>query len=351
MSLTVEQSRRETVSGVLDARPLVAARSAPGFPWLFVTLITGFAILLFVLLESRRNAAQVRTAPTTAMAAEQVPELVLPSASLPATPATPITVEPVPRTIAQPSPLPARPFPVTPPVRYPATAVSTTPPLPPLGSAPMLVSGSGTAPSSLGSLSATGADAHEASAKATHLANPATTVVLGTMIPAILETALDTSAPGQVRALVNRDVHGYDGSRLLIPRGSRLYGTYQNGLSEGEKRVQVRWTRLMRPDGVMIGLDSAAADPMGRGGIGGSVNNHILTRLTNALLSSAVSIGTVLATRGSSPVLVALPSATQNSQQIAIPGQIRPTIKVKAGTRVAVFVERDLDFLPVEEGP
>ena len=60
------------------------------------------------------------------------------------------------------------------------------------------------------------------------LANRATTVAQGTLIPAVLETALDSTRPGLARAIVSRDVRGFDGSRVLIPRGSRLIGEYRS---------------------------------------------------------------------------------------------------------------------------
>ena len=62
------------------------------------------------------------------------------------------------------------------------------------------------------------------------IVNPANTVIQGTMIQAVLETAIDSSLAGQVRAMVSEDVHAYDGSRILIPRGARLIGRYQSGL-------------------------------------------------------------------------------------------------------------------------
>ena len=48
-----------------------------------------------------------------------------------------------------------------------------------------------------------------------------------------LETAIDSSRPGFARALVSRDVRSYDGSRILIPRGSRLLGEYRADVTPG----------------------------------------------------------------------------------------------------------------------
>jgi type IV secretion system protein VirB10 len=185
---------------------------------------------------------------------------------------------------------------------------------------------------------------------ATRFANPAMTVPQGTVIPAVLETALDSNRPGFVRAIVSRDVRSFDGSRVLIPRGSRLFGEYKADLGQGQKRVFVQWQTLTRPDGVQIALDSPAADPLGRAGVGGKVNTHFWPRFGNALLQSTLDIGVGLATRsaGGGTIVLGLPGATQTLIQ---PQQesYKPTVAVKHGTSVSVFVARDLDFSTVEQ--
>lgn len=66
-------------------------------------------------------------------------------------------------------------------------------------------------------------------------ANPATTVPKGTVIQAVLETALDSTRAGFARAIVSRDIYGFDGSKILIPKGSRLIGEYKADLRGGTK--------------------------------------------------------------------------------------------------------------------
>jgi type IV secretion system protein VirB10 len=178
--------------------------------------------------------------------------------------------------------------------------------------------------------------------------NPSLTIPQGTVIPAVLETALDSTRAGGVRALVQRDVSGFDGSRVLIPRGSRLYGEYEASLQQGQNRALVRWTRLIRPDGVTIALDSPSSDPLGRAGIRGKVDTKFLQRFGGALLQSVLDIGVgIVVSRASDGVIVALPGSTQNLQ-VTQPQQIQPTLKVKHGTSVSVFVARDLDFSTVD---
>jgi len=179
--------------------------------------------------------------------------------------------------------------------------------------------------------------------------NPSTTVPIGTVIPAVLETALDSTRPGAVRAIVSRDVRGFDGSRTLIPRGSRVYGEYGAELNSGQSRALIRWTRLVRPDGALIALDSPASDPLGRAGVKGKVNSKFLERFGEALLQSTLDVGAGIATRGiaGNSVVVALPGS--NPQVPARQRQeVQRTLTVRQGTSVSVFVARDLDFTPVE---
>ncbi len=184
--------------------------------------------------------------------------------------------------------------------------------------------------------------------RAGRLVNPSLTVPLGTIIPAVLETALDSTRAGSVRALVQRDVHSFDGTRVLIPRGSRLYGGYEAALAEGQNRALVTWTRLLRPDGVTIALDSQASDPLGRAGIRGKVDSKFWQRFGGAVLQSVLDIGVGLATRKvTNGVIVALPGSTQNVTRLA-PQQITPTLRVRQGTSISVYVARDLDFSSVE---
>ncbi len=71
------------------------------------------------------------------------------------------------------------------------------------------------------------------------IANPSNTIIQGTMIQAVMESALDSSLPGQTRAVVSEDVFSFDGSRLLIPRGSRLIGRYRSGVDIAQRRIAI----------------------------------------------------------------------------------------------------------------
>ena len=180
-------------------------------------------------------------------------------------------------------------------------------------------------------------------------ANPATTIPKGAVMQAVLETALDSTRGGPARAIISRDIKGFDGTRVLVPRGSRLYGEYKSDVSAGQNRAMIQWVRLMRPDGAVINLDSPSADPLGRAGVKGRVNSHFFEKFGGAILQSSLNLGVALATRNvaNGTLVLGLPGSTQ-TLGLPPPEAVRPTIKVLQGTPVSVFVARDLDFTKVE---
>jgi type IV secretion system protein VirB10 len=178
-------------------------------------------------------------------------------------------------------------------------------------------------------------------ARAVKLRNPKTTVPQGALIAAVLETAINSDLPGFARAVVSRDVLSFDGTKVLIPRGSRLIGQYRSEVAIGQSRAFVVWTRLLRPDGVSVQLASPATDTLGRAGLAGKVDRHYLQRYGPALLSTAVSAA--LDNRQSNQLVI---GTAQNSagSGLASGEAIKPTVIVKQGTAIQVFVARDLDF-------
>ncbi len=305
--------------GEASVRPLVVADSRPLPWWIFALGMAVVAIVLFVVLDSHRRSAYAPPVKPRMDDAQGTP-VAPPALFIPPPPA------PTPTPVAVVAPPPA-PIPMAPPppriiyVPQPAPPIQGPPPAPPrTASEPALV------------LDTTVGDA----------AGPGA---------AVLESALDSTRPGPARALVQRDVRGFDGATVLIPRGSRLIGEYRADLQPGQNRALVMWTRLVRPDGVTIAIGSPAADPLGRVGIKGKVNSHFFEKFGAAILQSSLDVGVNLASQiGGSPLVVAtLPGALQQSTSpLASSAQIQPTLRVRQGTAISVFVARDLDFTSVE---
>jgi type IV secretion system protein VirB10 len=242
--------------------------------------------------------------------------------------------QPAPQVINQPPPPPPRN------ATGPALVVDTTTAAPPPAAAAQVnVNGN-----ALGGTVSSGGRV-----RAGVFANRSATVAEGTLIPAVLETAFDSTRPGLARAIVSRDIRGFDGTRILVPRGSRLIGDYRSDVANGQKRALITWNRLIRPDGTTIALDSPAADTLGRGGISGHYNSHFLERFGGAILQTVLDIGANLGTRavsGNNVIILPNTSGTSSAAFSSLLPQNRivPTLTVPAGTSISIFVAHDLDF-------
>ena len=334
-----------TQSDVEDVRPVVRT-AGPGNlgPWIFGALLLAGGLALFLTLNARR---QEMIAPATTGGPGSGVIAAPPPLSLPQAYPEPVFI--------QPGPLARAPFPVAGPVAQPQVItriierpstlgpddlVGMNPPPP----APVAAQPQFPPPP------APTYDPEER-VTASRLINPSMTVPKGTIVAAVLETALDSSRAGGVRAIVSRDVRSFDGSRVLIPRGSRLYGEYAADVSAGQNRAMIEWQRLLRPDGVTIELDSPSADPLGRAGVRGKVHSNFFARFGGAILQSVLDIGVALAagavTDGDT-VIVSMPQGAQQAVSQALPPPPQPRLSVPQGTSVSVFVARDLDFSTVD---
>lgn len=210
----------------------------------------------------------------------------------------------------------------------------------------------------------------ESAIKGTFMANRGTTVGQGKFINVVLETAIDTEIPGSIRGIVTHDVYAESGNDVIIPRGTRLFGSYSSQINRGQGRVNINWSRLLRPDGVDAAIAFAASDQFGRAGIAGDVDNRYGPLFLNSMLTSILTIGTVAAanailgnqnqqnsttvnpqlgtttTVGSASsqaasglaqnVISTLGTALSNSIDV------NPRIRIPQGTRVLVIVNGDI---------
>ena len=183
------------------------------------------------------------------------------------------------------------------------------------------------------------------------IVNPGNSVVQGTMIQAVTETALDSTLPGVIRAIVSEDVHSFDGTRVLIPRGARLVGRYRSDVALAQSRVMVAWDRIILPDNQTVEISAFGGDELGRTGTTGFVDTRFAQRFGSAALISligalpAAAAGQIedeAAADIASDVGTDLRDSTQSVMQDYL--AIRPVIHVDQGTLITVMVDRDLEI-------
>jgi type IV secretion system protein VirB10 len=181
------------------------------------------------------------------------------------------------------------------------------------------------------------------------------TIAQGSLIRGVLETAIQSDLPGFVRAEVAHDVFSFDGSRLLIPRASRLVGHYRSGLVRGQTRVFIVWDRLLRPDGASMLIGSPGTDLLGRSGLDGDLDTHFFKIFGSSILLSLVdglidvAVESARDSSGSNTTILQNTNQLNRAAEIALENSINipPTIHVDQGTPIQVFVARDLDFRQV----
>ena len=182
------------------------------------------------------------------------------------------------------------------------------------------------------------------------------TLRAGTVIPGLLITGINSDLPGEIVGQVSRNVYDSRTQRIpLIPKGSRLIGTYDNQVAAGQGRLLVAWTRLILPDGRSVRLPGLAlTDPAGQSGAKDKVDNHWRRVFGNALLLSAISAGVQLSQPSQTSVLstpsagqVAAGAVGQELSNVALEilrrgMDVAPTITIRAGQPFNVFLSGDL---------
>jgi type IV secretory pathway VirB10-like protein len=180
----------------------------------------------------------------------------------------------------------------------------------------------------------------------------------GTIIPAIMIDGINSDLPGDITAQVSENVYDTEtGQHLLIPQGSKLFGSYDSKVAYGQNGLLVSWKRLIYPDASSLDLEGmGGSDKSGYSGFRDKVNNHYVRLIGFGLMTSLFSAAFQLSQPQQQQVL-----APPNAQQVAAAavGQqmtqlgievtrknlnIQPTIEIRPGYRFVVKVNKDVVF-------
>ncbi|SCC93580.1 Conjugation TrbI family protein [Thiomonas sp. X19] len=182
----------------------------------------------------------------------------------------------------------------------------------------------------------------------------------GSVIPAVLQTGIDSDLPGTITGMVRQTVYdSLNPSIVLIPQGTQVIGAYSNSVAYGQSRVLVAWNRLIFPNGSMIDLKGmVGADGQGESGLGDEVNNHFMRIFGSAILMSLLGVGAQLSQPQNAGAFNT-PSASQQaagalSQQIDSVGtnllnknlNLQPTLNIRPGYTFNVLVNRTMILPP-----
>lgn len=191
------------------------------------------------------------------------------------------------------------------------------------------------------------------------------TITADKLIPAILIRPISSQLYGETIAQVETNIYGAMGRAVLIPKGSKILGIYNNNNKVGEYRLQIFWTRILTPQGINILLTEAkGADVKGYSGLIGQTYQRNWERYGLPLSLTTLSNGLLLTLQarmqaGKNPsrgffkdyATAQLLNQAQGDISNVI-GQIlreqikiNPLIIIKEGSRVFIALQQDI-FIP-----
>jgi len=173
----------------------------------------------------------------------------------------------------------------------------------------------------------------------------------GTFIPLVLDSPINSQICGPVLAHVASDVYGPDGRIRLLKAGTGVEGACEPLDDPDASRIEVKFSKLTRPDGAVIELAEAqGADAMGQFGLVGEKFDRFVEKYAPTAI--ATTIGAVVAyltapdtnddgTTVDSPLSAAGESFNQNIAQIVAEELRNATnrkrrIRIKKGTLIHI---------------
>lgn len=195
---------------------------------------------------------------------------------------------------------------------------------------------------------------------ATYLQKPDTLLLRGTYIRCVLETHIVTDVSGFTSCVVTEPVYSVNGKSLLLPKGSKVSGSYSGGGGR-TNRVAVVWDRITTPNGLDVLMSSPGVDNLGGAGHPGDLNNHWASKITSALMISLIADAfkyegekhgpqRTTITENGTTYIEPYESETANTMQRLSEQMISqqmarsPTITINQGTVLNVYVAKDVDF-------
>lgn len=176
----------------------------------------------------------------------------------------------------------------------------------------------------------------------------------GSVIPAVLVSAVNSDLPGLVTAQVPSDVldsvYGHD---VLIPSGTMITGQYGASPGYGQERLFIAFSRLLFPDGTSLSIGAMPGQGHDGAGFEADVDNHFLRLFTGSFLISAISASVTASERnndddysyGSALGGEAAESlGTTLSKILDRNLNLSPTLNVKPGYSFSVAVTKDIYF-------
>jgi len=180
----------------------------------------------------------------------------------------------------------------------------------------------------------------------------------GDIIPAVMDSAINSELPGPIMGHVASPVYSSTGNHeLLAPPGTKIYGEYSADVVFGQNRLLVAWQLLRFPNDTTLDIGAMpGTDGLGRAGFEDQVDNHYFRLFGSALLLSLVTTGVTMAQNPGSSGADRMSVGGAMSQALGLQfGQVTaqllqknlnvaPTLEIRSGFRFNIVVTKKIPF-------
>lgn len=180
-------------------------------------------------------------------------------------------------------------------------------------------------------------------------------VQAGTLVHLVMETGLSSELPGVVIARVARPVYDPGLNHVTIPSGTKVIGTYNARVEQGQTRAQVVWTTLVWSGGGSFDLGGLpGVDLGGASGVEAEVDEHWDKAFAGAALSGVLSASASALAGPTNQLNVdprqqaiygaAKPFQEAGEARAKAYLELEPTLSLEPGALVGLLVPHDLSL-------
>ena len=182
----------------------------------------------------------------------------------------------------------------------------------------------------------------------------------GTFIPCTLVSGVNSDLPGDVIASVTEDVYDWKNPNVvLIPQGTRVFGSYNSNVAWAQHRIQITWKRVVFPDGSTLELNGmAGVDKRGYSGLKDIQYAYYGRLITSAVMTAAFSSvgllfddtaityvnGTTTNPRSEFAKEIGSSLGRMGEKLFSKNLDVSPTILIRQATRFNIMINADIPF-------
>ena len=161
-------------------------------------------------------------------------------------------------------------------------------------------------------------------------------------IAGVLETSINTQLDGSVVIQTSRDVYGYHGRRILLPKGSRMVCDYTSPKKIGEHRIGLVCDRVLTAGqrAEIHEVSAPVGDVQGRAGVTGEVDNRFLESYGSAFVLTFISASVRAAVASASD------RDSTDSDDVVV-SEAGEEVSTRFGEITASVLQRTLDLRPI----